>query len=94
MNKYGTKNPVLIEARMNHDPCDQFAWVQEWRFAIAQWLTDASYEVEDFRGSDDIREDYAYEAITSVRPTISELRYALKVLDRYREWLRIAGEDY
>ena len=100
---YGTKNPVLIEARIYHDPYDEFAWVQEWRFAIAQFLTDCGEFVPDFRGASDIRDDFAYSIVSGLYPEsqdhvyeheTDELRYALKILDRYREWLRIAGRDY
>ena len=101
--KYGTTNPVLIEARIHHDPYDEFAWVQDWRFAIAQFLTDAGEFVPDFRGSDDIRDDFAYEQLEMLYPEArdhiykretAELTYALRILGRYREWLRIAGRDY
>lgn len=94
--KYGTTNPVLIEARINHDPYDEFAWVQDWRFSIAQYLTDLGEYVSDFRGADDIRDDYPYEQLFAMRCSldVEDLRYALKILDRYREWLRVAGKDY
>jgi hypothetical protein len=91
--KYGTTNPVLIEARINHDPYDEFAWCQEWRFAIAQRLEDVGEPVPGFRGADDIRETYAY-AMIAYRDNAAELWYALNILTRYREWLRIAGKDY
>ena len=94
--KYGTTNPVLIEARINHDPYDQFAWVQDWRFSIAQYLTDVGEYVGDFRGADDIRDDFPYAVLHEMnpQPEPEELFYALKILDRYREWLGIAGKDY
>lgn len=97
---YGTNNRVLIEARINHDPYDEFGWCQEWRFAIAQFLTDLGEYVPDFRGADDIRDEYPYECLASMGSfvktggEIDELFYALKILDRYREWLRLAGRDY
>lgn len=101
MNKYGTTNPVLIEARIAHDPYDEFAWVQDWRFSIAQFLTDNGAYVPDFRGADDIRDDYPYEQLVMLYSGTdmtgresAELEYALRILDRYREWLRIAGKDY
>lgn len=97
-NQYGTTNPVLIEARINHDPYDEFAWVQEWRFAIAQFLSDLGEYVPDFRGSDDIRESYAYESLentfTCSAQDIRALTYAFRILSRYREWLSLAGKDY
>lgn len=98
MNQYGTTNPALIEARINHDPYDEFAWVQEWRSAIAQRLTDMGVNTSHFfRGSDDIRDTYAYEMIPAQdtdAQTVDAMLYALRILDRYREWLRIAGKDY
>lgn len=101
--KYGTTNPVLIEARVHHDPHDEFAWMQGWRFAIAQFLTDAGEFVPDFRGSDDIRQGFECEQLETLYPSyadgiadlhVGELEYALRILDRYREWLRVAGRDY
>jgi hypothetical protein len=102
--KYGTTNPVLIEARIHHDTHDEFAWVQGWRFAIAQFLTDAGeYVPYALIGADSIREEFEYEQLEMLYPNYSErvrvsevreLLYALKILDRYREWLRIAGKDY
>lgn len=94
--KYGTTNPVLTEARVYHDPHDVFAWVQDWRFAIADVL---AYErelwIEGYEsfGPDD--STLAYEMLTN-QPGYSdgELLYAYKILTRYREWLRIAGKDY
>jgi hypothetical protein len=100
--KYGTTNPVLIEARINHDPYDEFAWVQDWRFAIAEYLTHfRSTYVEGFRSvytpGDTLAmmsESYAFEMLWGGNYSAKDLVYALKVLDRYREWLRIAGKDY
>lgn len=101
--KYGTTNPVLIEARVNHDPFDEFVWCEDWRFAIAQFLTDVGEYVPYFQGSASNRFDFAYEMISGVYPDApdhvyeseaAELRYALKILDRYRNWLRLAGRDY
>lgn len=91
--KYGTTNPVLIEARIAHDPYDEFAWVQDWRFAIAQRLQELGEYVPLFHGSPDIRETYAYEMIAR-EDNVADLEYAAKILERYREWLRIAGRDY
>ena len=103
-NKYGTANPVLIEARIAHDPYDEFGWVQEWRLAICEFLAHfRGTAVEGFRCSHaypglDIEsmtdESYALNELFEARPSVEELTYALKVLDRYREWLRIAGRDY
>lgn len=93
---FGTANPVLQEARICHDPHDEFAWVQDWRFSIAQYLTDQGEYVPGFRGADDIRNDFPYAVLHESNPAYEpgELFYALKILDRYREWLRVAGKDY
>lgn len=93
---FGTANPVLQEARLNHDPYDQAAWVHDWRSSIAQYLTDQGEHVPDFQGSGDIRDEFAYEVLHESNPAYEpdELFYALKILTRYREWLRVAGKDY
>jgi hypothetical protein len=85
--KYGTTNPVLIEARINHDPYDEFAWVQDWRFAICDRL----YNPDCATGPE---LTFAYETLSELDPTVGDMEYALGILDRYREWLRIAGKDY
>jgi hypothetical protein len=95
--KYGTTNPVLIEARINHDPYDEFAWVQDWRFAICDlllWNLGVPTDGFDPGCAEGPEETFAYDTLSSVEASYDELRYALKVLDRYREWLRIAGKDY
>ena len=93
---YNGKRAILGEALLNHDPGDQFAWCQEWRFALADVL---AYErgvwVEGYEsfGPDD--STYAYDCLTD-QPGYSDadLLYAYDILTRYREWLRIAGVDY
>jgi hypothetical protein len=94
--KYGTTNPVLIEARINHDPYDQFAWVQGWRFALCDYLTEHGEHVPDFRQAFNGPETdaFEYEQLEYMNATVPDAWYALKILDRYREWLRIAGKDY
>lgn len=89
-------NRVLKVAAINSGDGDVFGWVQGWRFAIAQLLTDMGQFVPDFRGADDVREWFEYEELVSLGHTISEgdLLYSLTILDRYREWLRLAGRDY
>jgi hypothetical protein len=106
MNKYGTTNPVLIEARINHDPYDEFAWVQDWRFAIAEYLTHyRGTDVDGFRCSHDVpdsttlaeeslEESFAFASLWGMNASTEELTYAMRVLDRYRGWLRVAGRDY
>ena len=106
--KYGTTNPVLIEARIAHDPHDEFGWVQGWRFAICDALLfDWGYLAPGYRTMADEPEDThelqmirdLYEMDDDSIPRDywyreDELKYALVILDRYREWLRIAGKDY
>lgn len=97
VRKYGTANPVLRVARVNHDPYDEFAWVQEWRFAISDYLYWHEGEaVPGFSpgGTSGPELSLAYEGISECAPSVEELWYALGILDRYREWLRIAGRDY
>ena len=89
-----SKRAVVKAALVVHDPGDQFAWVQDWRFAIAQHLEDQGEYVPEFRGADDIRTEDAYLELAAIRPTLEALWYADKILGRFREWLRIAGEDY
>lgn len=87
---------VIREALMNHDPYDQFAWVQGWRFSVSQYLTDQGEHVSEFRGggADDIREDFEYEMLADIQPSIEALKYADKILGRFRAWLALAGKDY
>ena len=97
-NKYGTTNPVLIEARVDHDPYDEFAWVQNWRFAICDRLYwhEGEYVPGFSPGAAATGPEltFEYEMLSELDPTVPEMEYALNVLDRYREWLRIAGRDY
>lgn len=94
---YNGEREALGMALVMHDPYDQFAWCQEWRFAIADVLTHDRHETvpgfrPGFNGAD--VESYAYQDIATSPPSDDALWYALKILDRYREWLRLAGEDY
>ena len=93
---YSGERAVLGEALINHDPYDQFAWCQEWRFAIADTLFERGESVPGFRqspsGSD--TDSYAYQAIQAMDADTSSLLYAFNVLGRFREWLSINGEDY
>lgn len=94
---YSGKREVLGHALFNHDPGDQFGWCQGWRFALCDYLTSEWGEhVPGFRqgaGGPD-GDAYEYEELTEIRPGPDECWYALRILDRYREWLRIAGKDY
>lgn len=96
-DRYSGKRAVLGEALINHDPYDEFAWVQSWRFAIADrlyWYEGAyvpGYDPGPMSGPD---LTFAYEQLAELEPTEDQMWYALGILDRYREWLRIAGRDY
>lgn len=87
-------NHILEEVRLTADRGDVFAEVQSWRFSLAQWLTDSGVTVPDFRGADDIRDDYAYGYLEDSFPSIAQARHALKILDRAREIIRVEGLDY
>jgi hypothetical protein len=91
------------------DPGDQFASVQEWRFAICELLLhDFGHCVPGFRtmqtepDMDDFAVDYIRALYVIEDDSIAmeywhyeeDMKRVLVVLDRYREWLRIAGEDY
>jgi len=94
--RYSGKRLVLGQALFNHDPYDQFAWCQEWRFAICDYLVwELGGHVPGFRpacGPDD--DSYAYDCLRHMNVTEESLRYALRILDRFGEWLRIEGKDY
>ena len=97
IRKYGTANPVLMLARDNHDPRDEFAWVQGWRFALCDYLTHEWGErPEGFwpAPSGPNKDAWEFEILTEEQPSPEDARYALVILDRYREWLRAAGKDY
>lgn len=89
-------NPVLDMTR-DTDMYDPFGWVQGWRFALCDYLTfDLGESVPFFRASafGPEEDSYEYQELISLNPEAEEAQYALKILDRYREWVRIAGRDY
>ena len=90
-------NDILTIARLSSGTGDEFGWVQGWRFALCDYLTSVWGEsVPGFRqGVFGPEEDaYEYQELMEILPGPAECRYALRILDRYREWLRIAGKDY
>jgi hypothetical protein len=95
-NLYSGKREVLGMVLLFHDPFDQFAWCQEWRFALCDLLYWQGVSVPDFKtlltGPD--TSSFAYQYLWDMSADREACRYALRILDRYREWLRIAGEDY
>jgi hypothetical protein len=94
---YSGQRAILGEALVNHDPYDQFGWCQGWRFALCDFLYwDQGETVPGFRpgfNGPDI-DSFEYSQLTCSDYTTEQAEYALMILDRYREWLRIAGEDY
>lgn len=88
---------VIELAREDFDPGDMFGWCQSWRFAICDYLYwDLGEDVPGFRPGLNVDVDsYPYSRLVVEEGfEAEELNYALKILDRYREWLRRAGEDY
>jgi hypothetical protein len=88
---------TLVLTRDSYDAHDPFGWVQGWRFALCDYITsELGGYVPDFRqgpfGAE--VEAWEYETLMDEEPDIESAKYALKVLDRYREWLRVAGKDY
>ncbi|HEY6021301.1 MAG TPA: hypothetical protein VIY48_15770 [Candidatus Paceibacterota bacterium] len=87
-------NNILAEVRLTYSG-DAFGTVQDWRFSICQWLTDAGEYVPDFRGADELRDGYSYEYLVfDDEVGIPEACYALKILDRAREIMRVENLDY
>lgn len=92
---YSGKRRVIGYALINHDAFDQFGWVQGWRFAICDYLYfECGEYVPEFRPASEPEFSFEYEEIAHNEPDTEALLYALEILDRYREWLRIAGLDY
>lgn len=92
---YSGKRELLGHALFSHDPFDQFAWVQGWRFAICDYMYHVMGEsVPEFRPSFNPEVSYEFEEISELDPTLETLWYSLEILDRYRVWLGMAGLDY
>lgn len=92
---YSGKRRILGEALIDHDPYDQFAWCQNWRFAIADYLVwDLGEYVPDYNSYGPDSENWAYEQLMELSPDVESLEYALMILHRFRVWLGIAGKDY
>lgn len=94
---YSGMREILGHALFNHDPGDQFAWCQGWRFALCDYLEFVwGEEVPGFLPNitGPVEDAYEYQELKEIQPGPDECWYALRILDRYREWLRIAGKDY
>lgn len=91
-----TDNVVLSVSMDNHDPHDEFAWVQGWRFALCDFLTfEREEHVPGFRTvADGPENSYEFEMLTYENPSTEDAWSALYVLDSYREWLGTEGRDY
>lgn len=101
-------NEIMGFVRDAWDAGDQFASVQEWRFAICEVLLhDFGHLVPGFRtvamepeGSfavEMLRSLYVIEDDSIAKEywhCEDDMLRVLVMLDRYREWLRVAGEDY
>jgi hypothetical protein len=101
-------NEIMAGVRESFDPGDPFASVQEWRFAICELLlfgfghlvpgfrtvaTDPedTYAIEHMRALYVIQDDSINQKYWHYE---DDMKRVLVMLDRYREWLRIAGKDY
>lgn len=91
---------LMADIRLNWDAFDQFACVQEWRFAICEVLFfDHGVSVNDFYPGGATEPEHTY-AVWSVRAAladtadVADVQRVLAVLDRYRGWLALAGKDY
>lgn len=94
-NLYSDEREVLGHALMSHDPFDQFAWCQGWRFALCDYLVwELGEYVPEFRSLAPDEESYEFQELKELEPEAESVWYALRILDRYREWLRINGHDY
>ena len=92
---YSGIRAVLGVALDAHDPGDQFGWVQEWRFAIADVLYFQRGEaVSGLRAYGPDTDSYAYQELSTAAYSVEQLRYAFEILGRFREWLKRAGKGY
>ncbi|MDX3260757.1 hypothetical protein PV336_16170 [Streptomyces sp. MI02-2A] len=92
---------AMYEARLFHDPYDQFGWVQEWRFALAEVLLfdlgEGTPGYNPGAATEPEEDSYAVECLRSAistGTTVGDLRRMQRVLDRFREMLAAAGLDY
>lgn len=95
--RYSGKRHLLGETLLTHDAWDQFGWVQGWRFAICDYLYfECGEYVDGFRPSPmgPNEDSYEFDILMNNEESVETCLYTLEILDRYREWLRIAGLDY
>jgi len=92
-------NRIVELARVYHDPYDEWAWCLGWLGSLCdvyvlergRYIPSEVYTPGCLAEPDD---SYEYEEITSLNPSDDELEYAIKILDRYANWLKMAGKDY
>lgn len=89
-------NIILDEARLTFTS-DMFGTVQGWRFALCDYLLEEfGHNAPGFRQSPfgpDV-DAFEYESLALLGPTEDDCLYALKILDRAREIIRVEGLDY
>lgn len=98
-------NTLMNLALEQHDPYDQFAWVQEARFALAD-ATFLYYGVTlpEFRPAPGLNYDDAQDesylfgsfddALSHGLADYEDVLRVFAVLTRFRVWIGIAGKDY
>ncbi len=92
-------NITMNEVRMNNDPVDSWAGNGGWMFAIADYMLVVFGEVmPDYQPSptsfDTDVMSYELEFLISQKPSSIDLRRVYAVLNRYDNWLRLAGRNY
>lgn len=98
--------PVLSEARLGWDSADQWGTTMGWLFACADVLhvageaVPAEWEYEPGAGlsREGVEESYPDSLLLELLDddviSADDIRYAGKVLQRYRAQLKLAGQDY
>lgn len=89
-------NEILHDVRLCYSG-DAFGTTQGWRFALCDYLTSEMGEhvpgfVQSPAGPDE--DAYEYEYLVEMQASAEEALYALKILDRAREIIRVEGLDY
>lgn len=93
--RYSGKRAIIGEALLTHDAWDQFGWVQEWRFALCDYLYfECGEYVPEFRPASEPGDTYAFDVLVNGEFSPETALYTLEILDRYRVWLGLAGLDY
>ncbi|MFE0490106.1 hypothetical protein [Streptomyces griseoaurantiacus] len=95
---------VMWEARLGHDPYDQWGWAKEWLASIAEVLIfdmGESVPQDVYRPgagqSEPEPDSYSVDAVRSAvtyGADADDLRRAMNVMDRFAEALDAAGQSY